>query len=419
MQRLAAERNDPPGSRPVARRGGHFYLPTLDVLRFFSFVAVFVFHFAYLEGWTEFDKHGMFSTLRSAFFNSGRFGVDLFFTLSAYLITELLMREKEASATRSIDLRAFYIRRILRIWPLYFAAVGGMFAISAACRVLNLFHAMPKVGPALLLSEVTFLLNFVIAVNPAFDPGWMRHLWSISVEEQFYLIWPLVARKISRRNLWAVGLSLEALTSVLRLAAVLMGARGPAIWYDTFLRLDSIACGILIAAFLDGRTDRSVLQGWQMPLLAAGVFLWIAGALCPMHNTTATAVATMLAFPAAALGSGAFLLAAIAAANSLGRVWNSRLFIQGGRISYGLYVYHFPILMLVSLELRHVLSGFALLVGQPVLAFALTVIVASMSYAWLETPFLRMKNRFQRTVSRADETPVSTAPRVLGEGRNG
>ncbi len=414
---LPANRSNPPKPEPTARRRGRFYLPTLDVLRFFSFVAVFVFHFAFLEGWTNFDAHGILPTLRSAFFNSGRFGVDLFFTLSAYLITELLMRERETSVTRSIDLRAFYIRRALRIWPLYFAAVGGMFVVSETCRALDLFHAMPTAGPALLVSAVTFLLNFKIAFNPAFDPGWMRHLWSISVEEQFYLVWPLAARKISRRNLWTVGLSLEGLTSVLRLAAVLKGARGPAIWYDTFLRLDSIACGILIAAFLDGQADCRFLQSRQLPLLAAGAFLWIAAALCPMNNMEATALATMLAFPAAALGSGAFLLAAIGASNSSGRVWNARLFIQGGRISYGLYVYHYPLLMIVFLELRRVLSGFGLLIGQPLLAFVLTVIAASISYRWLETPFLQMKNRFQRTNARADEeATLSAASRALGEG---
>jgi peptidoglycan/LPS O-acetylase OafA/YrhL len=417
MRQLPTSGNNSAKPGPVARRRGHFYLPTLDVLRFFSFVAVFVFHFAFLEGWTEFNADGILPTLRSAFFNSGRFGVDLFFALSAYLITELLMREREASVARSIDVRSFYIRRILRIWPLYFTVVGGIFAATEASRALNLFHAIPLVEPVAFVSAATFVLNFTIAFSPAFDPGWMRHLWSISVEEQFYLAWPLVARHISRRNLWMVGLSLEGLTSVLRLVAVLMGARGPAIWYDTFLRLDSIACGILIAAFLDGQADSRFLQPWRLPLLATGAFLWLAAALCPMQNTEATALATMLAFPAAALGSGAFLLAAIGASNSPSRVWNSPLVTQGGRISYGLYVYHYPLMMIVFLELGRVVSGFGLLIGQPLVAFVLTVIVASMSYRWLETPFLRMKDRFQRTDARADEaSAVSVAQTVLGEG---
>src|SRR5216683_2029643 len=111
--------NEDPAARESIVRG-RFYLPTLDVLRFFSFVAVFVFHVGFLEGWTEAGAPGALPALRGAFFNSGRFGVDLFFSLSAYLITELLMREKEGAVNRSVDIKSFYIRRILRIWPLYF-----------------------------------------------------------------------------------------------------------------------------------------------------------------------------------------------------------------------------------------------------------------------------------------------------------
>ncbi len=282
-----------------------------------------------------------------------------------------------------------------------------------------IFHALPLVGPNLLVSSAAFLLNFVIAFNPAFDPGWLRHLWSISVEEQFYLAWPLVARKISRRDLWAVGLTLEAVTTVIRLTAVLAGARGPAIWYDTFLRLDSIAAGILIAAFLDGRTEYPLLTLWRRPLLVAGAFLWIAAGLCPLHNAAASALATMLAFPAAALGSGAFLLATIGAAHTRGRVWNAPVFIQGGRVSYGLYVYHYPLIMLVYLELPRMLSGWGLRIAQPLVAFVLTLLVASVSYRYLENPFLRMKDRFQRVrpqVTHATTLASAAGSRLSGEG---
>src|ERR1700677_566011 len=100
----------------AAVQSKRFYLPRLDVMRFFSFLAVFAFHIAFMDGWIDFAAKGILPTLRTAFFNSGRFGVDLFFTLSAYLITELLLREKEQSDSQSIDIKSFYIRRILRIW---------------------------------------------------------------------------------------------------------------------------------------------------------------------------------------------------------------------------------------------------------------------------------------------------------------
>jgi peptidoglycan/LPS O-acetylase OafA/YrhL len=100
---------------------GSFYRPELDTLRFFAFLGVFVFHMAPLTIET-YEPLGWIAPWLVAWFSSGAFGVDLFFALSAYLITTLLLREKETRG--SLDVRNFYIRRILRIWPLYFAFIA-------------------------------------------------------------------------------------------------------------------------------------------------------------------------------------------------------------------------------------------------------------------------------------------------------
>jgi peptidoglycan/LPS O-acetylase OafA/YrhL len=380
----------------MAAQEQRFYLPRLDVMRFFSFLAVFLFHVAFWEGWIDVGARGISPTLRAAIFNSGRFGVDLFFTLSAYLITELLMREKDQASTHAIDLKSFYIRRILRIWPLYFTVLTGIFVGTHICKALNVFHALPSISFCSFWAAACFSLNFFFVAHTSEIGGLIAHLWSISVEEQFYLVWPLIVRYLTRRNLRAAGLCMLALTNVLRiLAVVLCGARGPAIWFNTFLRLDPIAGGILIAALLDGRTDWPVLRRLGAPLLVGGSLLWIGAGLCPLHNNDGGALATILAFPAAALGSAAFLLATIGASRSTARIWTSSKFTRWGQISYGLYVFHYPILGVIGLELKRVLSSWLLGLTLPLVAFVLTVIFASFTYEHLERPFLRLKSRFQ------------------------
>src|SRR5580658_4566258 len=100
-----------------------FYRPELDVLRFFAFLAVFLFHFNHPAEF--YVQHGIPRAIAvgaTSFVEAGVFGVDLFFVLSAYLITELLLREKDLCG--SLDVKGFYLRRILRIWPLYFFYIG-------------------------------------------------------------------------------------------------------------------------------------------------------------------------------------------------------------------------------------------------------------------------------------------------------
>jgi peptidoglycan/LPS O-acetylase OafA/YrhL len=150
-----------------------FYLPELDGLRFFAFLSVFACH-----AWDT--THG-----RNAFADIGTFGVDLFFTLSAFLITELLVQEKERLG--KIDVLAFYARRILRIWPLYFVFLAGAFVVVrfswlylATCALfIGNFGFYWWGPPSLILSS----------------------LWSISVEEQFYIAWPLILRRLTERGM--------------------------------------------------------------------------------------------------------------------------------------------------------------------------------------------------------------------------
>lgn len=165
------------------------YRPELDVLRFSAFFGVYLFHSipkdpTFYAGHHALSRIGPIAVLVAG---SGGFGVDLFFVLSAYLITTLLLREKETLG--ELDVRSFWIRRILRIWPLYF------FFIGLAC-ILPYIDRTQHVGWAYALSYIFLAGNWICALkgtpNSVITP-----LWSVSIEEQFYLIWPLAVRKMS------------------------------------------------------------------------------------------------------------------------------------------------------------------------------------------------------------------------------
>ena len=136
---------------------------------------------------------------------AGSYGVSVFFLLSAYLITELLLREKDVKGT--VSLQRFYLRRILRIWPLYF----GFLALSV--WVGHLVHRPETYVSIIGLAGALFLVGN-LAIAHGFSLGIAGVLWSISVEEQFYLIWPFLVRIITRQRVIAVGLGLWAASQI-------------------------------------------------------------------------------------------------------------------------------------------------------------------------------------------------------------
>lgn len=203
-----------------------YYRPELDVLRCFAFLMVFASH-----------------TVPVSTAAAGAFGVDLFFTLSSFLITTLLLRE--SSVCGALDVTAFYLRRVLRILPLYF---GFLLAATTLARSLVPDENLPLkyvVAFALLCGNWACVLW-------GYPHSVASPLWSVSIEEQFYLCWPLIMRRwVHRLTMVAVGL--VVVSFVTRLCLVLHGAVHPQIWCNTLARLDPIACGALLAVRQDKR----------------------------------------------------------------------------------------------------------------------------------------------------------------------
>jgi peptidoglycan/LPS O-acetylase OafA/YrhL len=295
----------------------------------------------------------------AAFARAGALGVDLFFALSAYLITELLRRER--LATGKLDIRAFYVRRILRIWPLYF------FALLVLAPVVDSWTG--EALPATHLAAYALLSGNWACVWTGFPVSSFALLWSVSIEEQFYLTWPwLVRRDPQQIARWAV--AMLAVASITRVVLAAVGAIHPGVWCNTLARLDPIAGGALLSYMLAGRTPDVTAMRRVALVAAGGLGFLVAGGFAPHDGW-----ATVISYPVAAVSAVAILYA------SLGVPMRSAVAAYLGKISFGLYVFHAAILSLIPFVPA---------------ALVVTIAIAALSYRFLEAPFLRLKERFAR-----------------------
>jgi peptidoglycan/LPS O-acetylase OafA/YrhL len=375
-----------PSSHPQVESdapGGVNYRPALDGLRFVAFAAVLLHHSLPLDGWKTVARHSPeLAQWANAFVRSLSFGVSLFFALSAYLITNLLLREWSRYGT--VSLRAFYARRSLRIWPLYFTFLA--FTIFVLPRISHVNELDVRYQPYFWLFGANWACTFWD--YPASPNG---PLWSISTEEQFYLFWPLLLRFLPGRPVTYIAVGMLILANAVRVVLALQGAPIYAVSYNPLCQLDPIAAGILLAAAPDpGGFAKQHL--WPWVLAACGVLVVLIRFLG--HN----ALAAVFVYP---LASVVCLLALVATLNSPGaRFLTHPAIVYLGKISFGLYVFHALCLYLIS-PLVQVGSSAIFTVVRLAVVFPLTVALAAASYRFLELPFLRLKERFARVPSRA------------------
>lgn len=385
---------------PAPRRA--YYRPELDALRFFAFLCVFAFHrMDYIGTDPAKDVWGFrIGTV-------GAFGVPVFFLLSAYLITELLIREREA--TGRIHIQAFYVRRVLRIWPLYFTAFFGL-------ALLN--HFVPGVGssdPRAWLAFTFFTGNWYITFH-GWIAGSVDPLWSISIEEQFYIAIPLVAALFGRRALlWACSLLLLVSYGTVLRYALHQTPQDAGEWTNSFVHFQFFAAGTLLA--LLGR-DR--VPAFALPMRIGGVALgficWFT-AVIRFHvqswNPQPTPPGSIIGWLLILAGACLFFVSALGVPARLVPRWLAYF----GRISYGLYVVHSLVFFLVFEKLggylhrRNILyisaSAFLQNVGT-LLVLTLSLCLAHLSFRYFERPFLKLKERFTFVASREEVNPPAS-----------
>jgi peptidoglycan/LPS O-acetylase OafA/YrhL len=374
-----------------------FYRPELDVLRFVAFLLVFLHHTlpSGKDPRIVYLLRGFAPALDSIAEACG-YGLSLFFTLSAFLICELLLRERESVG--NIGIKQFYIRRILRIWPLYYLAlaIGAIFLFLPG----SVSGDLAKIGWfAVFMGSwycVTHVLPSALPITP---------LWSISVEEQFYLFAPWVIKYFNRKSLYGFCAALIAISNVWLYFLGETLAVDHRIWFNGFVQYECFAGGILLCLALHGRVSR--IAAWQRIVLLVFSFVCWFFACYGLHGRFASAGEwnpgswpLIFGYALATLGCVLLLVAFLGVSPKLLPQWAIYL----GRISFGLYVYHqFAIYATDHLFIGYIstfkylpivrsLAG-PIYITNMILTLGLTILMAVLSYRYFETPFLKMKKR--------------------------
>jgi peptidoglycan/LPS O-acetylase OafA/YrhL len=376
-----------------------FYHPELDALRFFAFICVFLHHAKSHYHVTAVAAAGQgvgisggghdsyLGHLWKTFHFSLCSGVSLFFFLSAYLITTLLIMEAEKTGT--VHIRSFYIRRALRIWPLYFTYLFILL-------VLGYFVPFSRLSHGEAFSLFGFYENWYKIRHATETAALAGMLWSISIEEQFYVLSPLAGRVLKRSGMFILAVVAFAFACLVLWWFQAHGEfRDGVLRFNTFVQMIFLIGGVLTALVIYKRSIQ--IPFVLRPLMVvAGLGAWLIGFLKFGEVSSQATFSTsqpLLSYLAVFVG----VLLIFFAFFGLEAKWIPRQAIYLGKISYGLYIWHIIAIWIVEL----VLGGIAPSIALPVIALIATVVIAWASYRWLEKPFLALKERFTLVESRS------------------
>lgn len=311
-------------------------------------------------------------------FGWGYIGVDIFFVVSGYLITGILLQEH--GRTGRISLLSFYRRRALRLLP----------AVSVLCAALLCFSYVALKDPTQGVQEILVVVFYVGNWARAFNTGlpqYLGHTWSLAIEEQFYTIWPLLLLTlISIRPtplfLFRVALGLTICIACWRGALAINGSIANRLYNGTDTRADALFIGACLA-FAQAIPNIAswlgfiALRFWLLAVLiivaVPAMFRWDDRHMY-LGGFTAVAMAAAL------------ILAAALQEGPLARLLTARPLVWIGRRSYGLYLWHYPV-MLVGLLQFHILQAIGLTAIEVTIASA----IAALSYKFIERPFMQLR----------------------------
>jgi len=385
------------------------HLPALDGLRGVAVLMVMFFHFVLVTR-LHYGLHGTTSGVEGVIdwvADGGWAGVELFFVLSGFLITGILLRSRETPGY----FRNFYARRALRIFPLYYAML--VFLLLLLPLVVTISSAEFARLQSIQLWHWTYTMNIWIAITNASgdtDAFATGPLWSLSVEEQFYLLWPAVVLVCGRRTLVGACAAIVVVSPVVRLVALAEGA-DPFVGYTfTPLRLDALALGALLAVAVRDERAAALLRRFApatglLALASLAAIAWWKGDLVHVELRMLTYGLTAFAVLFASL----ILLATAPGGGVVRRVAEAAPLRAAGRYSYALYIMHWPIATWLVTVVDVPGVDDAHFAGR--MLFVLVAGGVSMVCAWLswhlfERHFLRLKDRFRHPAAAID-APVS------------
>jgi peptidoglycan/LPS O-acetylase OafA/YrhL len=411
------------------------HFDNLDALRFLAFFSVFCLHMVSFG--LYYNGEAWYRWIEESLLLNGDLGVNFFFTLSGFLITNLLLQERED--TGKISVGNFYIRRFLRIWPLYFVLVAVGFIV-----IPSILSAFPQANPFKpefslipydrLVYYLSFLVNYDLTVNPYPSPV-LAVLWSISVEEQFYIFWPLLIAFIPRKYLIYSLFGVLAATFLFRfmqwteiaslfntyqlgnvdvphpadVVARFETLRRKATMitrFHTFSILSDITMGALLAYGLF-YSERLRMYFKNLPTKSIVLPYLLAIMLVIIREETYSLrfysiIPLVHAFEPMLFS---FVFAFIIGEqhysdHSFFRFGKLKLMSEFGKYSYGMYIWHLVVIWLVffAFQLFHLqpdVDNPWVFLAQIILCFTITLFVAKLSYHIIEAPFLKLRNRFR------------------------
>ena len=379
------------------------HVPALDGLRAIAVLMVLLAHCK------EATPHRIWQVL-----HQGGFGVYLFFVLSGFLITRILLSEKNKPAY----FRNFYARRTLRIFPLYYGVLALQFWV-----LLPIFptpHILADAHYQGWLWAYGYNVLTAIKDHYFFTSDWMfmGHFWTLAVEEQFYLVWPFIVLALCRESLLKLCIGIVALTPILRLAFYAAGANRYWVTMFTLCQMDSLALGAMLACLESSGRLNAVVPMARRVVLGLGAILVICSFFYP--RSPETTLPLIFYHGAVALFFGAIVALAVCGAF---RWLDSRMLREVGQKSYGMYVFHIPLLVL-AIRYIHLPSRLQQWVGHPYLAdviffssmIIITYLVAFISYNAYEKHFLRLKRFFGGDQSRKRKIPDIQNAVVVQDG---
>ena len=344
------------------------YRPSLDGVRGIAILAVLAVHTNHLFGWS--------------LLKGGSIGVDIFFVLSGFLITSLLI--EEWTTTGRINLWNFYARRFLRLVPALVVVVSVLLIVSGALFTAQEAAQTRRAMPIALL----YLTDFFASLSPATALGALRHTWSLAMEEHFYLLWPpalllLLKTGWSKRVLLAITVSV-ALAVCFHRGQLFQPGMSPARTYYGFdTRADSLLIGCVAAMFACWGFFRGFKSSKRISGLSIGLIL-----LALITTDFASPVMHEGGFTILA-GTTALLLVNLMCSDGgvLRSFLELRPLVWVGKVSYGLYLWHYPVFKWMA----HFSLPWP---AKLALAVLVTFAVTSISFYALERPVLSLKRRF-------------------------
>jgi peptidoglycan/LPS O-acetylase OafA/YrhL len=355
----------------ISIKAGNHHIKSLDGIRGLAIVLVLALHLFEYFKW----------------FGFGWIGVDLFFVLSGFLITGILLETKG----KKNSYKNFIIRRILRIFPLYYLFLTLFFCTIPITNWRNLIPHFEY----LQVNQIWFwfyIQNWLAAINDNWpQQNILSHFWSLAIEEQFYVVWPILVFSVPRKNILWICLFLICLSVSLRLYFFFQGEHWTLIYVTTLTRFDGLCSGAMLAWLIrDERGVKFLNRNGNLILLLTSFGFFItflfAGGFYINNPTLYTVGYTFIAL---------FFCAVVMKAisnhpnNILRSFFESSSLVFLGKYSYGIYIYHLPIYRILQLSFSDTFNNISI----STIALLITLVTSIVSFHLFEAQFLKLKDK--------------------------